>query len=147
MKLYSLFIAMVLVSDCYIISPVMSMNKVEDSSSEREALSAFLNEEVAKGPFGSAASGGDSGRNTGNKGAASRIIMVADAGLWRGPKMLGRGVALVRHRDLGVAISPEDLLTTERRETSQDSELSIPIGRRDTMRCMVGRVYRPCWEM
>uniref|UniRef100_A0ABM5GEN6 Pro-MCH n=1 Tax=Pogona vitticeps TaxID=103695 RepID=A0ABM5GEN6_9SAUR len=39
--------------------------------------------------------------------------------------------------------------TQERRETGDDEDSAIlPIGRRDfdMLRCMLGRVYRPCWQ-
>lgn len=64
----------------------------------------------------------------------SRIIMVADADLLRMLKALERNV-------------PERILSPEGRDGSPDLGSRISIIRRDTKRCMVGRVYRPCWEI
>ncbi|XP_043943677.1 pro-MCH [Protopterus annectens] len=41
-------------------------------------------------------------------------------------------------------------ITQERRETGDEETLAkFPVGRRDfdTLRCMLGRVYRPCWQV
>ncbi|KAM9441292.1 pro-melanin-concentrating hormone, like [Clarias gariepinus] len=62
----------------------------------------------------------------------SKIIMVADADLLNTLKALGRNM-------------PERILSPEHRDGSPDQS-SISIIRRDTKRCMVGRVYRPCWD-
>ncbi|NXQ35126.1 MCH protein, partial [Alaudala cheleensis] len=37
----------------------------------------------------------------------------------------------------------------ERETTDEESSAKFPIGRRDfdILRCMLGRVYRPCWQM
>ncbi|TRY91869.1 hypothetical protein DNTS_017670 [Danionella cerebrum] len=69
----------------------------------------------------------------------SRIIVVADSNLLRTLAALNRGVL---HQSL-----PEGLLSTERRDVAPEANPGIVIVRRDTMRCMVGRVYRPCWEV
>lgn len=62
----------------------------------------------------------------------SKIILVADAGLLRMLKALERNM-------------PER--SPDHRDGSPDLGSSISIIRRDTKRCMVGRVYRPCWEV
>ncbi|KAM9312437.1 pro-MCH [Gastrophryne carolinensis] len=53
--------------------------------------------------------------------------------------------AVARHSDLG----EENVdLTHERRDIGEE-ENKFPIGRRDfdMLRCMLGRVYRPCWQI
>ncbi|GAA6105754.1 pro-melanin-concentrating hormone, like [Tachysurus ichikawai] len=64
----------------------------------------------------------------------SKIILVADAGLLRMLTALEKKM-------------PERILGPDRRDGSPDLGSSISIIRRDTKRCMVGRVYRPCWEV
>ncbi|KAF7688548.1 pro-melanin-concentrating hormone, like [Silurus meridionalis] len=64
----------------------------------------------------------------------SKIILVADADLLRTLKALERNM-------------PERILSPGHKDGSQDLSPSISIIRRDTKRCMVGRVYRPCWEI
>lgn len=64
----------------------------------------------------------------------SKLIVVADADLLRTLKALERNV-------------PERILSPEGRDGSSDLSPRISIIRRDTKRCMVGRVYRPCWEV
>ncbi|XP_076866802.1 pro-melanin-concentrating hormone, like [Brachyhypopomus gauderio] len=68
--------------------------------------------------------------------AASRIILVADSKMLRGLKFLGRNQLSL----------PERFLSADRRDVSQDHSPSGTV-KKDTMRCMVGRVYRPCWEV
>ncbi|XP_061733228.1 pro-melanin-concentrating hormone, like [Nerophis ophidion] len=101
---------------------------VEDSSSEQDAFASLMSEEaVAADP---AADG---------KARGSRVIVVADPSLWRELQVLRNGMALYKRR------ADDQSQTGEHRPANQD--LSFPILRRDTMRCMVGRVYRPCWEV
>lgn len=64
----------------------------------------------------------------------TKIIMVADADLLRMLKALERNM-------------PERILSPEGRDESPDLGARISIIKRDTKRCMVGRVYRPCWEI
>lgn len=64
----------------------------------------------------------------------SKIIMVVDADLLRTPKALERKM-------------PERILSPEGRDRSPGLSPNISIIRRDTKMCMLGRVYRPCWEV
>uniref|UniRef100_A0A8C5PZH4 Pro-melanin concentrating hormone n=1 Tax=Leptobrachium leishanense TaxID=445787 RepID=A0A8C5PZH4_9ANUR len=48
------------------------------------------------------------------------------------------------------AEDPNVELTQERRDTGEDENgAKFPVGRRDfdMLRCMLGRVYRPCWQI
>lgn len=64
----------------------------------------------------------------------SKLIVVADVDLLKTLKALERNV-------------PERILSPEGSDGSSDLGPRISIIRRDTKRCMVGRVYRPCWEV
>ncbi|XP_027000474.2 pro-melanin-concentrating hormone, like [Tachysurus fulvidraco] len=70
----------------------------------------------------------------GSRPGVSKIILVADAGLLRMLTALEKKM-------------PERILSPDRIDGSPDFGSSISIVRRDTKRCMVGRVYRPCWEV
>uniref|UniRef100_A0A8C9R0Y9 Melanin-concentrating hormone n=1 Tax=Scleropages formosus TaxID=113540 RepID=A0A8C9R0Y9_SCLFO len=117
---YTFFISMALLSESYRVSSAVSASKAEDTTLDGDAPS---------------------------REGSSRIIILADSGLWRGPKMPTRSLPLLRHWDLEAAAAPGNVLAIERRDTNEDVASKVPIGRRDTMRCMVGRVYRPCWEV
>ncbi|XP_036385695.1 pro-melanin-concentrating hormone, like [Megalops cyprinoides] len=139
---FSVLFAMALLSECYINSAAMPATKTEDASSEQDVLSPFLSDEVAENAFSPAKAS-----NHANRGGNSKIIIVADAGIWKSNRALGRGLSLYKLQDLEAVLPPENVLTMESREPDQDPSSSISIARRDTMRCMVGRVYRPCWEV
>lgn len=54
----------------------------------------------------------------------SKILAVSDFNLLKHLKVLERNLGRILHSDLDPSIT-----------------------KRDSMRCMVGRVYRPCWEV
>ncbi|KAG7456215.1 hypothetical protein MATL_G00249430 [Megalops atlanticus] len=80
----------------------------------------------------------------------TKIFVITDVGLKghsRGiltPPLLLRGSALLQLRDTDPAAS-ERIQPEERRDTDE----FIPGGRKDfdMLRCMLGRVYRPCWQL
>ncbi|XP_068430293.1 pro-melanin-concentrating hormone, like [Clinocottus analis] len=107
--------------------------KTDDVSLEQDTFASLLSNEASENALGN----GDlaaAGKNSG-----PRIIVIADPSLWRDLRVLHSGLSAYKRRadDNGQVI--------EHRDAGQD--LNIPILRRDTMRCMVGRVYRPCWEV
>ncbi|XP_077398684.1 pro-melanin-concentrating hormone, like [Vanacampus margaritifer] len=120
--------ALLLHSSCA--SPV---DLAEDSSLEQAAFTSLLSEETTENNRGEADPIADS------KTRGQRVIVVADPSLWHDVRMLRNGLPLYKRR------ADDNSQVIEHRNTGQD--LSIPILRRDTMRCMVGRVYRPCWEV
>ncbi|XP_063065763.1 pro-melanin-concentrating hormone, like [Engraulis encrasicolus] len=78
---------------------------------------------------------------------AARVIVVGDASLWGALRALERGAL-----PLPLPLHHQQLLSEalERREAPGGQEQPHPnfsVLRRDAMRCMVGRVYRPCWEV
>ncbi|XP_049593633.1 pro-melanin-concentrating hormone, like [Syngnathus scovelli] len=92
----------------------------EDNSLEQDAFTSILSEEVTENNRGEAE----------GKKRGQRVIVVADPSLWRDLRALRNGLPLYK-----------------RRADDNNQDLNLPILRRDTMRCMVGRVYRPCWEV
>ncbi|KAK7173771.1 hypothetical protein R3I93_003560 [Phoxinus phoxinus] len=118
----TILITVALLSECYFRTAAIPMTKADETESDLQGLSESLEENSLRSAPGN-----------------SRIIVVADSNLLRTLTSLNNGV---HHLSL-----PESLLSTERRDVSSDLSPSIAIIRRDTMRCMVGRVYRPCWEV
>lgn len=118
----TILITVALLSECYFRTAAIPMTKAEDTEPDLESLSESLEENALRSAPGN-----------------SRIIVVADSNLLRTLTSLNRGVP---HLSL-----TENFLSTERRDVGTDLSPSIAIIKRDTMRCMVGRVYRPCWEV
>ncbi|KAJ8385499.1 hypothetical protein AAFF_G00185350 [Aldrovandia affinis] len=142
---YCVLFVMALLSECYINLAAMPAAKTEDTSSKQNALGPFLNEEVVENAFGpmSASRYAVLGASKSTRGGNEKVIIV-DTGLWNGAQALARGLSLYKFQDLEGGQAPENV---ERRDTDQDPSSGIAIARRDMMRCMVGRVYRPCWEV
>lgn len=118
----TVLITVALFSECYFRTTAIPMTKADETEPDLQGLSESLEENSLRSSPGN-----------------SRIIVVADSNLLRTLMSLNKGVP---HLSL-----PENLLSTERRDVNSDLSPSIAIIRRDTMRCMVGRVYRPCWEV
>ncbi|KAI4902496.1 hypothetical protein NFI96_000902, partial [Prochilodus magdalenae] len=121
-SIFTVLCTIAFLSRCTLRSEALPMANAEELDFEPETLGEGLAEAtLSSGPVG------------------SRIIVVADSNLLRSLKALDRSIP-----QLGLA---ERILNPERRDISQDFSPSSSIIRRDTMRCMVGRVYRPCWEV
>ncbi|XP_051969747.1 pro-MCH 1-like [Xyrauchen texanus] len=119
----TIILIVALLSDCYFQSAAIPMiPKADKMEPDQPGLSETLEDNALRSAPGS-----------------SRIIVVADSDLLRTLKSLDKGFS---HLSL-----PESILSTERRDVTSELSPSIAIMRRDTMRCMVGRVYRPCWEV
>ncbi|XP_041667509.1 pro-melanin-concentrating hormone, like [Cheilinus undulatus] len=121
--------ASALIFECFALSVALPMAKTEDNSLEGDAFASLLSDEGSE----SSLTDVDAGR-TRNQ----RVIVIADPSLWKDLRMHS-GVSLYKRR------ADDDSQVIDHRGAGQD--LNIPILRRDTMRCMVGRVYRPCWEV
>lgn len=118
--------AAALLFECYSLSAALPMSNTEDNSLEQDAFASFLSEE-----------GTDNSLNEADAAEASKprgLIVVASPSLWR-----------TLHNGLYQKRSSAGNQVGAHKEAIQD--LSIPILRRDAMKCMVGRVYRPCWEV
>lgn len=111
----------------------LPLGKSEDGSFEQEALASLLADDRQESNFA------DVEPAAGGKTRTQRVIVVADPGMWRDLRALHGGLSLLQKR------AEDHDQVVDHRGASQD--LNIPILRRDTMRCMVGRVYRPCWEV
>lgn len=121
-------LAAALLFECYSLSVALPMSKTEDSSMEQDAFTSLLSEEGMDNGLDEVDAAGPS------KPRGQRVIVVASPSLWR---MLHNG--LYQKRSAGGTQGGAH------KDAVQD--LSIPILRRDAMKCMVGRVYRPCWEV
>ncbi|KAL2100389.1 hypothetical protein ACEWY4_004783 [Coilia grayii] len=117
-----------LLSECHLRASLASPTGwMGDSAAEQDVLAQLLLDEVADVRDG-----------------ATRVIVVGDASLWGTLRDLERGALPYS----GAPENPGILTTTaERKDGHQEPNPSLSVLRRDTMRCMVGRVYRPCWEV
>ena len=133
-SLMSVIFVAALLLECHSLSAALPMGNAEDRSLEQEAFTSLLTDEAMENSLN------DADLAAVTKTRVPRVIVVAtDPSLWRELRVLHNGPSAYKrtaddysqghdHRDIG-------------------QELNIPILRRDTMRCMVGRVYRPCWEV
>lgn len=133
MKTLSVIFAAALLFECNAQSVAMPMGKTEDGSLEQDTFATLLNDDASENSFANVDLASVS------KTRGPRIIVIADPGLWKEHRALHNGLSLYKRR------ADDNSQVIETRDAGQD--LSIPILRRDTMRCMVGRVYRPCWEV
>ncbi|XP_044000341.1 pro-melanin-concentrating hormone, like [Gambusia affinis] len=107
------------------------MGKTEDGSLEQEVFASILNDEAMEG---------DADLASATRARASKVIVIAaDPMIWRDLKVLQNGMSVYKRR------ADDSNQVGEHGDGGQQQ--SIPILRRDNMRCMVGRVYRPCWEV
>ncbi|KAJ7988425.1 hypothetical protein DPEC_G00323420 [Dallia pectoralis] len=128
-SVFSIVLAVALFSERYTPSTAVStMTEETDSDTEQDTLDSLLNDEAAENSLGSGRSG------------SSKIVVLADPGMLRN---LNRGHPFYTLR--AGAAGSDRALTVGRRNIGQDQSPYISIARRGTMRCMVGRVYRPCW--
>ncbi|XP_074473693.1 pro-melanin-concentrating hormone, like [Sebastes fasciatus] len=132
-SLMSVIFATALLFECYALSAALPMGKVDDGSLEQDTFASLLSDEGTENGFG------DADLATAGKTRGPRVIVIADPSLWRDLRVLHGGQSVYKRR------ADDNSQVIEHRDAGQD--LSIPILRRDTMRCMVGRVYRPCWEV
>ncbi|XP_026195976.1 pro-melanin-concentrating hormone, like [Anabas testudineus] len=133
MKNLSVIFAAALLFECYALSVALPMSKTEDGSLEQDTFASLLSGEAIENNLG------DTDLATVGKTRGPRVIVVAEPSLWKDIRALHNGLSLYKRR------IDDNNQVIETRDAVQDP--SIPILRRDTMRCMVGRVYRPCWEV
>ncbi|KAM9841180.1 pro-melanin-concentrating hormone, like [Aulostomus maculatus] len=129
-SLLSLAFAAALLLECYALSAASPVGKTEDSSLEQDTFISLPSDEETENSLG------DTDLIAAGKTRGQRVIVVADPRLLRDLRVLHNGLSLFKRR-------ADDNM--DQRDASP--ELNIPMLRRDTMRCMVGRVYRPCWEV
>ncbi|XP_041826139.1 pro-melanin-concentrating hormone, like [Melanotaenia boesemani] len=133
-SLMSVIFASALFFECYTLLVALPMGNAEDGLLENEAITSLLSDQVTESSLG------DADLATMTKTRVPRLIVIAaDPSLWRDLRVLHNGLSVYKRT------ADDSNQFTEHRDVGQ--QLSIPILRRDTMRCMVGRVYRPCWEV
>ena len=132
-SLMPVIFAAALLFECYALSVASPMGRADEGSLEQDTLASLLSDEASENGFG------DAELATAGKTRGPRVIVIADPSLWRDLRALHGGLSLLKRR------ADDNSQVIEHRDAGQD--LNIPILRRDTMRCMVGRVYRPCWEV
>ncbi|CAB1448026.1 unnamed protein product [Pleuronectes platessa] len=123
----SIVFAAALIFKCCDLSGALPMGKAEDGSLEQETFASSEN------GFSDADLAGE------EKPSGPRVIVVADPSVWRDLRVLHNGLSLYKRR------ADHSDQAAQHKDASQGG--NIPILRRDNMRCMVGRVYRPCWEV
>lgn len=129
----AIFIA-ALLFECHALSAALPMGSPEDRSLEQEAFTSLLTDEATENSLN------DADLATVTKTRVPRVIVVAtNPSLWRDLQLLHNGLSAYKRTADDYSQGPDH------RDNGQ--QLNIPILRRDTMRCMVGRVYRPCWEV
>ncbi|KAM8828878.1 pro-melanin-concentrating hormone, like [Spinachia spinachia] len=123
-SLMSVIFAVALLFECYALAVALPLGQTDDGSLERDTFVSLLNNEESESSLveGDLAAAG--------KTRGQRVIVIADPSLWRDLRGLHSGLTVYK-----------------RRADDNKQDPNIPILRRDTMRCMVGRVYRPCWEV
>ncbi|XP_039634870.1 pro-melanin-concentrating hormone, like [Perca fluviatilis] len=132
-SLMSVVFAAALLIECYALSVASPVGKTDDGSLEQDTFASLLSDDATENGLG------DADPAAAGKTRRQRVIVIADPSLWRDLRVLHSGVSLYKRR------ADDNSQVIEQRDAGQD--LNIPILRRDTMRCMVGRVYRPCWEV
>lgn len=120
--LVSVIFAAALLFECNALSLASPAGKAEDGSMEQDVFASLLSDEATENNLADADL---------TKARTSRVIVVAaDPSVWRDLRVVQNGLSVYK-----------------RRADDGSQQPNIPILRRDTMRCMVGRVYRPCWEV
>ncbi|KAM4720319.1 pro-melanin-concentrating hormone, like [Anableps anableps] len=133
-SLLSVTFAAALFLNCNALSVALPMGKTEDGSLEQEVFNSLLNDEATESSLADADLASVTRVRT-----PKVIVIAADPTVWRDLRLLQNGMSVYKRR------SDESNQVGEHGDAGQ--QLNIPILRRDNMRCMVGRVYRPCWEV
>nr|XP_019960507.1 PREDICTED: pro-MCH 2-like [Paralichthys olivaceus] len=141
---YSILFTLVLFSELnsHLLTVASPATKVEDGEIEQDGLSALLgddpiNEHAMVPPAyrGRLMLDNSIRDEDGNR----KIIIVSDM------RQRGRGT-----RGLNSVLTRSLPLLADQKLSRAPAEYSFKIDRRDTdfnmLRCMIGRVYRPCWE-
>ncbi|XP_028426288.1 pro-MCH [Perca flavescens] len=140
-SVYSVLYTLVLFSELssHLVTVAMPATKGEDGVTEQDGL--FLGDESMTAPAGVPLSYRRNlmlDTNAMDEDGSPKIIIVSDMGL--------KGHSI---RGLNPAFTRSFPLLTDRSLSHTPAERSSTIGRRNTddgmLRCMIGRVYRPCW--
>ncbi|XP_042258609.1 pro-MCH isoform X1 [Thunnus maccoyii] len=143
-SIYSVLFTLVLFSELssHLVTVAMPASKIEDGETEQDGLGSLLGdgpmtEQAVVPPMYRRSLVLDS--NIRDDDGNPKIIIVSDMRL-KGHSARGLNPAFTRSLPL----------ITERSLSHTPAEYSLKTDRRDTdldmLRCMIGRVYRPCWE-
>ncbi|XP_028255837.1 pro-MCH [Parambassis ranga] len=144
-SIYSLLFALVLFSELNSHSATVAMPaaKAEDGVAEQEGLTSILGDESLTEPAVVPSVYRRNlvvDTNTRDEDRSPKIIVISDTRL-KGHN--GRGLNPAFTRSLPLLL--------DRSLSFTPAEQSLKIDRRNTdldvLRCMIGRVYRPCWEV
>ncbi|XP_029318067.1 pro-MCH [Cottoperca gobio] len=142
-SVYSVLYTLVLFSELssHLVTVAMPATKVEDGVMEQDGL--FLGDELMTEPAVVPPAYRRHlvlNTNVRDEDGSPKIIIVSDMGL-KGHSSRGMNPAVARSLPL----------LTDQSLSHAAAEHSLTIDRRNTdldmLRCMIGRVYRPCWEV
>ncbi|XP_030646119.1 pro-MCH [Chanos chanos] len=154
-SLYSLVFTLVLFAECSTLWANMALpaGTVSEETSEQESLSSMLGDDaVSDGSAGTLPSRRHptmDGRLADEEGR-KRILILPDVGL-RGSSRSDLRSGLARAFPL-LSLPNTDRATRglHLQDLHRKADDVNPVGRRDLdgklLRCMIGRVYRPCWQ-
>ncbi|XP_062373444.1 pro-MCH [Sardina pilchardus] len=123
----------------------VGQSKLDEGRSEGDALSLLLGDEAADDLMTPRRLSMQDNR-LGDEDGATRIIILSDSGpggFSSRSHQLGRALPLLASRRMDQ--TPVDWATQEG-HSEPDDNLSIRRRDLDVLRCMIGRVYRPCWQ-
>ncbi|XP_030006065.1 pro-MCH isoform X2 [Sphaeramia orbicularis] len=139
-SVYSVLFTLVLFSELnnHLVTVAMPANKIE--ATDQDGLDLSLSDEpMTERALGSPRRSLILDNNIRDEEGNPKVIFIADMRL-KGHSARGLNPAFTRSLSL---------LTD--RNSGHDADYSLKIDRRDTdldmLRCMIGRVYRPCWEV
>ncbi|XP_047431745.1 pro-MCH [Mugil cephalus] len=146
MSVHSVLFALVLFSELSsrCVTTAMPASKVDDGATEQEGLASMLGEDE---PMTDPALGSAVYRrnivldgNARDEDGSPKIIVISDM------RLKGHGV-----RGLNPGFTRSLPLLADQSLSHTPALSSLKIERRNTdldmLRCMIGRVYRPCWEV
>ncbi|XP_070785349.1 pro-MCH [Enoplosus armatus] len=145
MSVYSVLYTLVLFSELssHFVTTAMPATKVEDGLAEQEGLGLLLGDEPMTDPAVVPPAYRQSrvlDNIVRDEDGSPRIIIVSDM------RLKGHSI-----RGLDQDFTRSLPLLTERSLSHIPAERSLKMNRRNTdldmLRCMIGRVYRPCWEV
>ncbi|KAM6895749.1 pro-MCH [Xenentodon cancila] len=143
-SVYSILITIVLFSEMnrHLAVEAMSSTKLEDGATEQDGLDSLLGDELMADPVlvrpmeRRSFALDDNVRDDENP----KFIVLSDTKL-KGHRSV---------RGLNSIFTRSHPLLTDQSLSRPPGEFSLKMDRRDTdldmLRCMIGRVYRPCWE-
>ncbi|KAM9846073.1 pro-MCH [Aulostomus maculatus] len=136
-SIYSVLFTLVVFSEMsgHVVPVAVPANKLEDDILEQEDQTSMQGDE----PMTERARRSLVLDNVRDEDGVPKIIVVSDM------RLKGHSV-----RGLNPAFTRGLPLIADRTSSHTPAEYSLKVDRRDTdldiMRCMIGRVYRPCWE-